>query len=105
MATTFTWTYPGNRCMASLGGHTNVVTMVEYNCSADDGVNTVALNGFVQLPAPNETYVEFADLTQLIVEGWVQTDNLKTSVEACLQGQLDSLANPPVSPVAMAFPF
>lgn len=105
MATTFTWTYPSNRCMASLGGYSDVVTTVEYKCAADDGANQVELGGFVPLAAPGEPFVEFASLTKQIVESWVQTGNMKTSVEACLQGQLDSLANPPVSPVAMAFPF
>jgi len=105
MATTFTWTYPSNRCMASLNGHSNVVTVVEYKCTADDGVNQLDLCGPVQVSAPDESFVEFADLTQQIVESWVHTGNLKTSVEACLQGQLDSLVNPPASPVAMPFPF
>ena len=103
--TTFTWTYPSNRCMASLGGHTNVVTMVEYKCAADDTVNQVEMGGFVQMAAPGDPFIEFADLTQQIVEDWVQAGNLKISVEACLQGQLDSLANPPVTPIAVAFPF
>jgi hypothetical protein len=94
--------------MPTLGGHTNVVTSVSYNCSANDGTNTVDIEGVVQLSPSGNPFVEFAALTFLIVDGWVKAvlgENGIISVEACLQGQLDSLANPPVNPESVPFPF
>jgi len=108
MATTFTWTYPSNFRMASQGGNTNVVTTVRYKCEANDGTNTVSLEGSVSLPAPGTPFVEYNDLTFNIVDGWVKDAlgvNGVASVEACLQGQLDSLANPPPTPEMATFPF
>jgi hypothetical protein len=43
---------------------------------------------------PGETYVPYADLTQEMVVGWVQTSLGKDTVEASLQSQIDAQINP-----------
>lgn len=104
--TTFAWTYPSSLCLASEGGHTNVVKQVWWKCEGTDGTNTASLSGVAVLGTPGDSFIEFADLTHQNVDGWVKArTGFAQAVEDAVQKQLDTLANPPQEPVAVGFPF
>ena len=53
-------------------------------------------------------FTPYADLTEEIVINWVKEslgDNGIISIEACIQGQIDSEINPPVSPENTPLPW
>jgi hypothetical protein len=53
-------------------------------------------------------FIPYEDLTNDIVVGWIQQElgeNGIISVEACIQGQIDSQKNPPVSPQVTPLPW
>jgi hypothetical protein len=107
--TTFAWTYSDCVCLPTFNGLTDVARSIAYTCTGTDGPNTATLSGRVQLAEPDpNTFTAFASLTFVIVDGWVQAvlgANGVTSVQACIQGQIDQIVNPPVSPVLMQLPF
>jgi hypothetical protein len=53
-------------------------------------------------------FTPYADLTEAIVLGWVKEslgENGIISIEACIQGQIDSEINPPISPENTPLPW
>ena len=89
--TTFNWQIVQMDRLTSDG----FVVVVHYNVSAVDGdyqASTYGTTSYTQ--TPGETYIPYADLTQEVVVGWVQTAIGKDTVEASLQGQIDALKNP-----------
>jgi hypothetical protein len=58
-------------------------------------------------PDPNN-FTQFANLTFEAVDIWVKAvlgANGITSVENCIQGQINSIVSPPVAPEIKQFPF
>jgi hypothetical protein len=89
--TTYLWTISQMNRLTS----DDFVVTVHYNVSATDGTyqaNTYGTTGYTQ--EPGESYIPYADLTQAIVVGWVQTTLGKDTVEASLQSQIDALKAP-----------
>jgi hypothetical protein len=71
------------------------VVTVHYNVSATDGTYSANTYGTVSYQEqPGETFIPYADLTEAIVVGWVQTSLGKDTVEASLQGQINAQINP-----------
>lgn len=80
--------------MDSLTSDGFVVT-VHYRVTAIDGDYQSATYGTISYTkTKGETYIPYANLTQDIVVGWVQTSLGKTNVESSLQGQINALQNP-----------
>ena len=111
MATTFTWSIPENGMQQwPSGTNAGYVVNVNFILTGTDGTNTASINGNVQYPvsAAQAGFEPYASLTQATVIGWVQ-ESLGTqgiaNYEANVQGQLNSLANPPVSPVTQPNPW
>ena len=48
--------------------------------------------------------VPYADLTEALVISWIP-ENQIDSAQSCVQGQIDSLITPPVSPQNTALPW
>ena len=71
-----------------------------------DGANTASIQGNTQFNSADQTgpVVPYPSLTQAQVIGWIPESAI-TSAQACVQGQLESLANPPVSPANTALPW
>ena len=89
--TTFNWQVVDMNRLTS----DDFVITAHYNVSATDGTfqaSTYGTTSYTQ--EPGESYIPYADLTQAIVVGWVQTALGKDVVEASLQGQIDAQANP-----------
>ena len=89
--TTYLWTIVNMDRLTS----DNFVVTVHYNVFATDGTYNASTYGTVgYTEQPGETYVPYADLTQEMVVGWVQTSLGKDTVEASLQSQIDAQINP-----------
>jgi len=86
-----------------------VVTAV-YDVVGVDGDYTASLtNNTAQFSTADVTeFIPYEDLTEEIVIAWIKQtlgENGIISIEACIQGQIDSQINPPVSPVNTPLPW
>ena len=71
------------------------VVTCHYTVTATDGdyiASTYGTTSYTQVEG--ETYIPYADLTEAICVGWVQTSLNKDTTEASLQSQIDALKNP-----------
>ena len=84
----------------------NYVVNALWEVTGVDGVNTASIGGNTQFNSADQegAITPYADLTESIVIGWIPESAI-ASAQACVQGQLDSLANPPVSPSNTALPW
>ena len=71
-----------------------------------DGTHTASIGGNTQFNSADQVgpVVPYADLTEAIVIGWIPESAI-ASAQACVQGQLDSMITPPVSPSNTALPW
>jgi hypothetical protein len=89
--TNYTWTIVNMDRLTADG----FVVTVHYNVFATDGTYNASTYGTVgYTEQPGETYIPYADLTQEMVVGWVQTSLGKDTVETSLQSQIDAQINP-----------
>ena len=77
----------------------NYVVNVLWEVTGVDGEYTAQIGGNTQFDSTQapETFIPYDQLTQSIVIGWIPADAL-ASAQACVQGQIDSMITPPVSP-------
>jgi len=82
------------------------VVNVLWTVTGVDGSNTASIDGNTQFSSADQqgSFVPYADLTPEIVLGWIPANQID-SAQACVQGQLDSMANPPVSPENTPLPW
>jgi hypothetical protein len=70
---------------------------------------TASLSGSSQFSTEDVgTFIPYADLTEEIVIAWIKEtlgENGIISIEACIQGQIDSQINPPQVPVNTPLPW
>ena len=70
-----------------------------------DGSNTASIQGNTQFDSQQATpFIPYDQLTEAIVIGWIPESAI-TSAQACVQGQIDSMITPPVSPEKTALPW
>lgn len=69
------WKVNGDLVTATIDGHQNVVVQVPWACStSQDGV-TVNMNGKTDMTYnPANPFIQYQDLTEAEVIGWVQTE-------------------------------
>jgi hypothetical protein len=86
-------------------GQTDVVVNVNYLVTGVDGANTADI-GFSQQFTIQQggSFTPYADLTEAQVVGWADPQTV-SNMQACVQGQIDSMINPPVSPTSQALPW
>ena len=84
----------------------NYVVNVLWKVTGLDGEYTAEIGGNTTFNSADQVgpVIPYADLTPEIVIGWI-TANQIDSAQACVQGQLDSAANPPVSPALTPLPW
>jgi len=84
----------------------NYVVNALWEVTGVDGTHTASIGGNTRFSSADQegAIVPYADLTEAIVIGWIPESAI-TSAQQCVQGQLDSLANPPVSPANTALPW
>jgi len=100
--TTFTTTITN---MYTIPTPTGYVVNVLYKVTGVDGTYTADIEGNCQFtPAEGVAIIPYDQLTQAQVIGWIPESTI-TSAQQCVQGQLNSLANPPVSPSNTPLPW
>jgi hypothetical protein len=82
------------------------VVNVLWQVTGVDGTYTASIGGNTQFNSADQVgaFIPYASLTEAIVIGWIPESAI-TSAQQCVQGQLDSMANPPVSPANTALPW
>jgi len=94
----------------TIQGNSNYVVTAIYDVVGVDGDYTASLtNNTAQFSTADVTaFIPYQDLTEAIVLGWIKEtlgENGIISIEACIQGQINSQINPPVSPVNTPLPW
>jgi hypothetical protein len=80
------------------------VVNVLWTVTGVDGQHTASIGGNSQFTMQEGTFTPYTQLTQEQVIGWIPANQID-SAQACVQGQLDSMANPPVSPMNTPLPW
>ena len=105
---TFNWTVK-QLLTETIDGEQNYVVIAKYEVIGVDGTYTASLPNTATFSTESmSTFIPYAELTNDIVIGWIQTDlgvDGVNNLEACIQGQIDSQINPPVVPVITALPW
>lgn len=104
MSTTYTWTI--NNMYTVQQPDPNYVVNVLWTLTGVDGSNTASIEGSTQFNSADQvgTFIPYADLTEAVVVGWIPADAI-ASAQACVQGQIDSMITPPVSPQNTPLPW
>jgi hypothetical protein len=104
MATTFTTTI--NAMYTLQQPDPDYVVNVLWKVTGVDGQNTASIDGNTQFNSADQegTFIPYANLTPQIVIGWIPQNQID-SAQACVQGQIDSMINPPVSPANTPLPW
>ena len=84
----------------------NYVVNAMWEVTGVDGAYTASIGGNTQFNSADQegAFIPYASLTEAVVIGWIPESDI-TSAQACVQGQIDSLQNPPVSPEAQPLPW
>lgn len=97
MAIDFTWTW-GPMTLQTVGELEDVVTGIQWKCVAKDVDTETEVFQTGQLPVPSadpNTFIQFKDLTKLIVDSWIETMD-KTDTETVCTALMNSILNPPI---------
>ena len=103
--TTFTTTVTQMYTLPQEAGQTDVVVNVNYLITGVSGAYTADI-GFSQQFTIQQggSFTPYAQLTQAQVVGWADPQTV-SNMQACVQGQIDSMINPPVSPSSQPLPW
>jgi hypothetical protein len=84
----------------------NYVVNVLWKITGVDGQYTASIDSSTQFNSADQegAIVPYSSLTESIVIGWIPT-NAMTSAQACVQGQINSMITPPVSPQNTPLPW
>lgn len=103
--TTFTTTIIAMYTLPQVDGQTDVVVNAMWQVTGVDGQYTAEIGGNSQFTiTQGEGFTPYANLTQAQVIGWIP-ENQIASAQACVQGQIDSMISPPVSPSSQPLPW
>ena len=103
--TTFTTTITAMYTLPKVDGETDVVVNAMWEVTGVQDTYTASIGGNSQFTITQGAgFTPYADLTQAQVIGWIPGTQL-ASAQSCVQGQIDSMVNPPVSPTSQALPW
>jgi hypothetical protein len=71
-----------------------------------DGTNTASIDGNTTFNSADQVgaFIPYDSLTEATVIGWIPESAI-TNAQACVQGQIDSIITPPVSPANTPLPW
>jgi hypothetical protein len=85
------------------------VVNVLWTLTGVDGTTTASIGGNTMFNSNQSgTFIPYDQLTEATVIGWVQTSlgvDGVANFEACVQGQINSILNPPASPENTPLPW
>ena len=104
--TTFTTTINSMYTLPQVKGQTDVVVTAMYTVSGVYNQYTAEIGGSQQftIPANDPNFTPYNQLTQAQVIGWIPASAI-SSCQACVQGQINSMITPPVSPTSQPLPW
>jgi hypothetical protein len=107
---TWTWTINSMYTLPNVPNQPNYVVNVIWTLTGTDGTQTASIDGNTQfaVEATQPNFVPYNQLTQATVIGWIQESLGAQGIanyEANVQGQINSLENPPVSPSSQPLPW
>ena len=106
--TTYTWNVTA-LYTETVDGEQNYVVIANYEVVGVDGTYTANIFGNATFSTASVTpFVPYENLTNEIVIGWIQDElgvDGVSNLEACIQGQIDSQINPPVTPQNTPLPW
>jgi hypothetical protein len=106
MATTYTWTVDQMYTLDT--PEPGFVVNVLWTLTGVDGQYTASIGGNSQFTVQEGTFTPYSQLTQAQVIGWVQAELGPDGIanfEANVQGQINSMITPPVSPQNTPLPW
>ena len=82
------------------------VVNVIWQVTGVDGEYTASIGGNTQFNSADQegAFVPYSSLTESQVLGWIPANQIE-SAQACVQGQIDSMITPPVSPENTPLPW
>lgn len=80
------------------------VVNVLWTVTGVDGQHTASIGGNSQFTMQEGTFIPYDQLTEATVIGWIPANQIE-SAQACVQGQIDSMITPPVSPQNTPLPW
>ena len=93
----------------TIEGNEDYVVIANCETIGVDGDYTASVPNVIQFSTQEVgTFIPYADLTEEIVVGWIKEvleEDGVLSIEASIQGQIDSQINPPVSPENTPLPW
>jgi hypothetical protein len=103
MATTFTTTIVSMYTLQQ--PDPNYVVNAIWEVTGVDGDNTASIGGNTQFSSQqSDTFIPYAQLTEATVIGWIPEQDI-SNAQACVQGQINSMITPPVSPENTPLPW
>ena len=84
----------------------NYVVNALWTVTGVDGSNTASIDGNTLFDSSQQpaNFIPYDQLTEATVIGWIPAEQI-ASAQACVQGQIDSMINPPVSPQNTPLPW
>ena len=83
----------------------NYVVNAIWEVTGVDGEYTASIGGNTMFDSQqSETFIPYNELTEATVIGWIPQEQI-ASAQACVQGQIDSMITPPVSPENTPLPW
>ena len=103
--TTFTTTVAEIFTLPQVEGQTDVVVNVIYLVTGVDGENIANISFNQQYTIQQgEAFTPYSQLTEAQLIGWADPQTI-TNMEANVQGQINSMITPPVSPSPQPLPW
>ena len=103
--TTFTTTITKMYTLPQVEGQTDVVVNVLYKVAGIDGQYEATIDNNQRCTlTPGQAFIPYAQLTQDQVIGWLDPQMIN-SCQECVQGQINSMITPPVSPTNQTLPW
>jgi hypothetical protein len=107
--TTYTWKVVSMSVLPEQGGETDVVVLAVYNVTGVQDQTTISIDGmFQKFTYTGGSFTPYEDLTEEQVIGWIQSalgENGVNSIYACIDGQINSILNPPPTPQPEPLPW
>jgi hypothetical protein len=83
----------------------NYVVNAVWQVTGVDGEYICQIDSSTQFSSTqSSTFIPYNELTEAIVIGWIPTQDI-SNAQACVQGQINSMITPPVSPQNTALPW
>jgi hypothetical protein len=106
--TTYTWNVTA-LYTETIDGEQNYVVIANYVVVGVDGTYTASLSNIARFSTASVSpFIPYAELTEDTVIDWIQQElgvDGVSNLEACIQGQINSEINPPVTPQNTPLPW